>query len=133
MVPSTHRFHSAPTSPEDGAPRLDASRFSDFVLDTKGAVILNGEFFLTREEARRAIENSYQAVSKQHMTVRHNVTVLSTTAVLVVSEGEARATLADGRGVGPIPFGQTVLLVLKDGKWKVLHAHSSSMRPRWCG
>lgn len=114
---------------EQAAQNLDASHFSDFVLET-GTTALDGRLYLNREEAQRTIEKSYQAASKQEMTVQHHVTVLSPTAVLVVSDGAGRATLADGREVGPIPFAQTVVLVLKDGQWKVLHAHSSSDRPR---
>jgi hypothetical protein len=52
------------------------------------------------------------------------ITVISLTVVLWVGEGTSSATLKDGRQVS-VPFAETIVFVLKDGKWKVLHAHRS--------
>ncbi len=114
---------------EQAAERLQASRFSDLVLP-QGSVIQNGRLFPTAEEARQSIEQAYQGVEKQEINFRRQkVTVLSPTVALVTAEADSSATLLDGRAISATSA-WTVLFVLTDGQWKVLHAHTSVLPPR---
>ena len=109
---------------EQAAEGLQASRFSEMVVP-EGSVIQNGKLFASREEAQRSIELAYQGVEKQDITFRHQkVTVVSPTVALVTAEADSSATLADGRMISA-SSAWTVLFVLRDGQWKVLHAHTS--------
>lgn len=110
---------------EQAAEGLQASRFSEMVVP-EGSVIQNGKLFCSREEAQRFIEQAYQGVEKQEITFRQqHVTVVSPTVALVTAESDSSATLVDGRTVAPTTA-WTVLFVLRDGQWKVLHAHTSA-------
>jgi uncharacterized protein (TIGR02246 family) len=109
---------------EQAAEGLQASRFSEMVVP-EGSVIQNGKLFPSREEAQRSIELAYQNVEKQDITFRElHVTVVAPTVALVTAESDSSATLADGRTVSAT-VAWTVLFVLRDGQWKVLHAHTS--------
>ncbi len=109
---------------EQAAEGLQASRFSDLVVP-EGSVIQNGKLFPSREEARQAIELAYQGVEKQEINFRQQkVTVISPAVALVTAEADSSATLVDGRTISATSA-WTVLFVLADGQWKVLHAHTS--------
>ena len=106
---------------------MDADRLFAMMLDTdKGSVIQNGVFMATREEALRQVKTGFERVSKvEYRWKRQHVTVLSPGVALLTAEGESLATIADGRVIAT-PFAQSVVFILRDGKWKALHAHQSS-------
>lgn len=109
---------------EAAAENVDAGSFSDIVLP-EGSVILNGRLFASREEAQRSVEQAYQGVEKQDINFRRkHVTVVSPTVALVTADADSSAKLVDGRTISATSA-WTVLFVLKDGQWKVLHAHTS--------
>ncbi len=109
---------------EEAAEHLQAAKFSDLVAP-EGSVIQNGKLFTSREEAQRSIEEAYKGVEKQEITFRRQqVTVVSPTVALVTAEADSSATLVDGRNISATSA-WTVLFVLTDGQWKVLHAHTS--------
>jgi ketosteroid isomerase-like protein len=108
---------------------VDADRLFSFMLDTdRGSVIQNGVFLVTRDEALQRVKANLRGISKiEYRWKRQYVTALSPEAALLTAEGESAATTADGRTF-TTPFAQTVVFVLRDGRWKVIHAHQSSPR-----
>jgi hypothetical protein len=55
---------------------------------------------------------------------QQHVTVLSPETALLVSDGESVVTTDSGSFTQP--FVQTTVWVLRDGAWKILHAHQST-------
>jgi len=109
---------------EQAAEHLQAGTFHDLVLP-QGSIIQNGTLFPSAEDARRSIEQAYQGVEKQEINFRgQKVTVISPTVALVTAESDSSATLLDGRTISATSA-WTVLFLLTDGQWKVLHAHTS--------
>jgi len=104
----------------------DLDRFFSFILDTnKGSIIQNGVLSLTPADARAKLEPGFRAPLKvEYRWKQQHVTVLSPTAALLVSEGEAAVTSANGSFTAP--FVQSEVWILRDGAWKILHAHQSS-------
>jgi hypothetical protein len=109
------------------AEAVDAERLFSFMLDTnKGSVIQNGVFMATREEALQRVKANLQGLGKiEYRWKRQLVTALSAEAAILTAEGESVVTTADGQ-VFTTPFAQTVVFVLREGRWKALHAHQSS-------
>ncbi len=108
------------------AESMDADVFFDWILDTvKGPVIQDGRLLLTRQEALETVRRGFQGVAKsKYQLDRTYVWVISPEAALLTAEGTSTATLADGRTLSA-PFALSEVFVLREGKWKVLHAHQS--------
>jgi hypothetical protein len=97
------------------------------MLDTsKGSIIQNGALSLSPQDAKARLAPSFRAPVKvvYHWKQQH-VTVLSPTAALLVSEGETVIAAPNAEPL-TVPFAQTAVWVLRDGAWKILHAHQSS-------
>jgi hypothetical protein len=109
------------------AEKLDASGVYTHVLDTATPPIIEDGVVRGDRAAALAITAAgLQRVNRvAYRYTRQQVTVLSPTLALWVGEGSASVTLADGTEIGG-PFAETVLFALRDGQWKVLHAHRSS-------
>ena len=116
---------------ESAARALDADRVFSFVLENdKGALVQNGKLFLTRKEALESTKQGFQGL--QNVAYRfdqQHVTVLTPTVALAIGEGVSSATTDDGRKFS-MRFAQSVILILTDGEWKVLHAHRSIPRAK---
>ena len=112
---------------ERAAEAVDAERLFSFMLDTdKGSVIQNGQFLATREEALQRVKSNLRGISRiEYRWKRQHVTVLSAELALLAAEGESVATTTEGQ-VFATPFAETVVFVMKEGHWRVLHAHQSS-------
>jgi uncharacterized protein (TIGR02246 family) len=110
---------------------VDAERLFSFLLDTdKGSVIQNGVFLATREEALQRVKANLRGISKiEYRWKRQHVTALSADAALLTAEGESVATTTEGQ-VFTTPFAQSVVFVMREGRWKALHAHQSSPQVR---
>jgi uncharacterized protein (TIGR02246 family) len=106
---------------------LDADRLFSFMLDTdKGSVIQNGNLLLTREQALARVKNNFRGIRKlEYRWNQLHVTVVTPTVAILVAQGDSSATTGQGETFGT-PFAQTLVFVLRDGQWKVLHAHQSS-------
>jgi hypothetical protein len=108
------------------AEALDPDKVFSFVAENdEGALAQGGRLLRTRKDALDATRLGFQGV--QRMTYRfdeQHVTVLSPTVALAVGQGESSATLHDGRTINT-PFVQSVVFVLTNGEWKVLHSHRS--------
>ncbi len=110
---------------------VDADRLFSYMLDTdKGSIIQNGALMATRQEALAQVRTNLSGLSKiQYRWKRQYVTVLSPELAVLVAEGESTPTTAAG-DTFTVPFAQTVVFVLTDGKWKAIHAHQSSPQRR---
>lgn len=111
---------------QQAAETLDADKVFGFVLENdKGALVQNGRLFLTRSEALESTRQGFQGLQKvSYRLDTQQVTLLSPTIALVVGSGASTAMTRDGRTF-ETPFAQSVVLVLTNGEWKVLHAHRS--------
>jgi ketosteroid isomerase-like protein len=109
---------------------LKADANLEFMLDTdRGALVSGGRIFLTRAEATDAFRGAYAGLKSQEITiVQRHVNVLSPTIALLVAEVQGVATTLDDRTLSG-RSAQTVVFVLADGRWKVVHAHQSALRP----
>ncbi len=108
------------------AENLDAEGFFDWILDSvAGPVIQDGKLMLTRQEALEAVKRGFQGVAKaKYQLDRTYVRAISPEVALLTGEGTSTATLEDGRTFSA-PFALSEVFVLREGKWKVLHAHQS--------
>jgi len=109
------------------AERLDATALYAHVLDTATPPIIeNGALADTWAAALARTARGFQGLtSLGYAYTRESITVLSPATALWVGVGTASATLADGRQI-TAPFAETTVFVLRDGQWKVLHAHRSA-------
>ncbi len=116
---------------ERAAQAVDADRLFSFVLDTdKGSIIQNGALLATRELALDTTRANLRGLVRiEYRWNRQFVTELAPGVALLTAEGTSTATTADGRTFAA-PFAQTVVFVLKDGRWLVQHAHQSSPQVR---
>lgn len=113
----------------NAAEAADVEKIFSIILENNdGALIRDGELLVTRQEALEAYKNGFQRVQGIKYEIRQkHVHVISPEVALLVSEGTSIATLNDGRTFNT-PMAQTIVFVLKDGDWKVLHIHSSVPR-----
>ncbi len=97
-----------------------------YVLENdKGCLINDGKLTLTRQEALDYYRNNSRNGGRIVYTMdKKYVTVLSPDTAVLATEGRYEAATADGRTFG-LPMAQTVVFVLKDNRWKVLHSHTS--------
>jgi len=108
------------------AESLDVEKFMDWILDAMpGPVIQDGRLMLTRQQAQDNVKSNYQGLAGvKYQLDRTYVKVISPEVALLAGEGTSTATLADGRTFST-PFALSEVFVLREGKWKVLHAHQS--------
>lgn len=109
------------------AEALDLDRLLSFVAETdRGSLIKNGTLFLTRDDTIATTRQGFRGIkSIKYETRERHVTVLSSTSALLTTTGRTGATTEDGQTLS-VPYAQTIVFVLKDGAWRVLHLHSSS-------
>ncbi|MBN1362252.1 MAG: nuclear transport factor 2 family protein [Sedimentisphaerales bacterium] len=110
---------------------LDAEKFFASIPDfDKGLIIQDGVLFKTRREALDTVSVGFQGVSKIERAYDQTyVTVISPEAALLTGSGTSSVTLYDGR-VLTGPFAVSMLFVLRDGRWQLLHGHYSLPNPR---
>jgi hypothetical protein len=113
------------------AEALDADAFFAFILDeARGPVIQDGRLFSSRAEAFEVVERGFEGVaSVERVYESEDVTVISEEAALLTGKGTSTVTLGDGRRLSG-PFAVSLVFVLEDGAWKVLHGHYSTPNPR---
>lgn len=105
---------------------MDANKFFSYIPDfDKGLIIQDGRLFKTRQEAYDVVKNGYEGISQIQRTYEQTyVTVISPEAALLTAQGTSTVTLTDGRILSG-PFAASMVFVLRDGQWKVLHGHFS--------
>lgn len=108
------------------AQALDADKVFSFVAENDhGALVQNGQFYLTRKEALESTRRGFEGLQKiDYKFDQQHVTFLSPSIALATGEGTSSATTVDGRTF-TTRFAQSVLMTLTNGQWKVFHAHRS--------
>ncbi len=111
---------------EVAARSLDPDKVFSYVLENDaGALLQNGTFFLTRGEALESTTLGFRGLREvSYRFDQQHVTFLSPSAALVTAEGSTTATTEEGQAF-TAKFVQSVVLLLTDGEWMVLHIHSS--------
>jgi hypothetical protein len=108
------------------AEKLDADTLYKFVLDVNNVIIENGILKSTWKNAYDTTKQGFQGIKELSYTYNHtNINVISPITAIWTGSGLTNATLTDGRKI-TIDFAETIVFVLQDGNWKVLHAHRSS-------
>jgi uncharacterized protein (TIGR02246 family) len=110
---------------------LDADKFFSYILDfDKGLIIQDGRLFKTRQEAYETVKQGFEGISQLKRTYEQTyVTVISPETALLTARGTSTVTLSDGQVLSG-PFAVSLVYVLRDGQWKVLHGHYSVPNPR---
>jgi hypothetical protein len=110
---------------------LDVDRFFDCILDfDNGMIIQDGTLFKTRGEAYDAVRRGYDGLSKvERVYDQTYVQVMSSESALLTGTGSTKVTLTDGRTFDS-QFAVSMVFVLREGQWKVLHGHYSVPNPR---
>jgi hypothetical protein len=108
------------------ADSLDAEKFFSYILNTgEGSIIQDGRLFKTWAEALDAVKTSFQGLVKAERRYDQiQVTVISPEVALLISQGSTTASLPDGRTISS-RFATSLVFVLRNGQWKVLHGHYS--------
>lgn len=110
---------------------LDAEKFFASIPDfDKGLIIQDGVLFKTRREALDTVSIGFDGVSKIERKYNQTyVTVVSPETALLTGSGTSSVTLSDGRAFTG-PFAVSMLFVLRDGQWQLLHGHYSLPNPQ---
>jgi hypothetical protein len=110
---------------------LDVDKFFSYILDfDKGLIIQDGRLFKTRQEALETVKEGLEGISQIKRSYEQTyVTVISPETALLTARGTSTVTLSDGRVLSS-PFAVSLVYVLRDGQWKVLHGHYSIPNPR---
>jgi hypothetical protein len=109
------------------AERLDVDGlFGDVIDNGQGALASNGQLLLTRADALERTRANFRGLAalKYRIAERH-VTLLAPDAAVLVVKGESEARFADGR-TNTTAFVHSIVLVERDGAWRVLHSHQST-------
>ncbi len=111
---------------KEAAEGRDVDALYKYVLEMdKGVIIEDGRIRWTRQEAVNSTRQGLQGLKDLSYSYSQKfVTVISPTVALWVGEGTSSATLQDGRQIS-VPFAESIVFMLKDGQWKVFHAHRS--------
>lgn len=104
----------------------DVDKFFDFILEfDNGMIIQDGALFETSQQAYDAVKKGYEGLSEvTRVYDRTYVTILSPESALLTGTGTTKVTLTDGRTF-EAPFAVSMVFVLREGQWKVLHGHYS--------
>lgn len=112
------------------ANRLDAEAFFALIVESdETRIIQDGRLFMTRAEAIAAFRQGSQGVAKIERRFNDpHVTVLAPDVALLTAAGSTALTLQDGRSFQS-PFAVSLVFVLRDGRWILLHGHFSVPNP----
>ncbi|HUG12475.1 MAG TPA: nuclear transport factor 2 family protein [Opitutaceae bacterium] len=115
----------------DAASRLDTDAFFAGIVESdESRIIQDGQLFKTRAEAMAAVRAGSQGVAKVERRFESpHVAVLAPDAALLTAEGTTEVTLNDGRNF-EVQFAVSLVFVLRDGEWKLLHGHYSLPNPQ---
>lgn len=108
------------------AESVDGEKLFSYVLENdKGSMISNGKIVLTRQQGMDNYVSSIGNVTAiDYMMNKQYVTVISPETAIMVAEGRYEGKTVDGQTFGT-PMAQTVVFVLRENQWKVLHSHTS--------
>lgn len=111
--------------------RLDTDAFFAGILASdETRIIQDGRLFGTRAEAMEAVRSGSKGVARIDRRFNDpHVAVLAPDAALLTADGTAQFTLDDGRTFSG-RFAVSLVFVLRDGCWKLLHGHYSIPNPQ---
>jgi len=114
----------------DASNRLDTAAFFAGIVDSdETRIIQDGRLFKTRAEAMAAVRLGSQGIAQlQRLFTDPHVTLLGTDVALLTSDGTLSLTLQDGRTIHG-RFAVSLVFVLRDGRWLLLHGHYSIPNP----
>lgn len=136
-------LRSAPVDPQDpkitaeidallqrameGAAAADAEKVLAVAEGETDLSFITGDVILTGfDNVKDIFRDSYASVLRQDQTVyRKEVRVLSPEVAILYLVGEGIYTDVGGVTSSPIGLGLTLVLVKRDGEWRVTHAHQS--------
>ena len=114
------------------AENSDPNKLFSHVIDgCKGVIVQDGIITMTRQDALEATKQGLQGLKDiSYKYNRKNITVISPTTAVWVADGTTSVTTVDDGRQLNFPFAETIIFTLKDGQWKVFHAHRSVPNPR---
>jgi len=109
------------------AETLNAEALYDYVLKSdKGPIIMDGVLFRTRQEALNVSKQGFEGLKSYCVKFnQQHVTVISATVALLTAQGTCSVMTKDEQQFD-YTFAETIVFILKEGQWKILHAHKSS-------
>jgi hypothetical protein len=108
------------------AENFKADELFKYVLDVNDVIIEDGVLQPSRREALNITRQGLQGIKELSYNYNHkNITVISPNTALWTGTGTTNVVLDDGRNFIN-DFAETIIFVLKNGQWKVLHAHRSA-------
>jgi ketosteroid isomerase-like protein len=104
--------------------------YSHVIDGCKGVIVQDGKIMMTRQESLDTTKQGLQGFTDiSYKFNRKNITVISPTLAVWVADGTTSVTTVnDGRQLN-FQFAETIIFTLKDGQWKVFHAHRSVPNP----
>ena len=114
------------------AENSDAEGLYSHVIDgCKGVIVQDGIIMMTRQESLDTTKQGLAGLKDiSYKFNRKNITIISPTTAIWVADGTTSVTIVeDGRQLN-FQFAETIIFTLKDGQWKVFHAHRSVPNPQ---
>ena len=113
------------------AENADADGLFNYVIDEcKGVIVQDGRITMTRQEALDATRQGIQGLKDiSYKFNNKHITIISPTLAIWVADGTTSVTIIEDGSQLNFPFAETIVFALKDGQWKVLHAHRSIPNP----
>ncbi len=103
--------------------------FSHFVDNRNGVLAYDGALIVTRESALKGLREAYSGLEKIHFTMdEEHVSVISPETAVYTGLGKSSTLTKAGETIDA-PFAVSIVFVLRDGEWKVLHLHESLPNP----
>ena len=111
------------------AENLDVDTLYTYILESdKGPIIQDGTIFLKRQDALNSTKQGFQGLKSYNVKVNQkHVTVICPTVALMTFDGVSTITTSEGQMLN-YPFAQTIVYVLRDGQWKIIHSHQSTKK-----
>lgn len=111
------------------AEALNLDELFRYIAESEHTVLAaNGRIFPTRAAALQQTRESFrELVAIKYAISERRVILLPENQALLVTAGTTTARTGDGREFST-PFAQTLLLIRRDGEWRVLHSHQSAPR-----
>lgn len=114
----------------EAANRLDTDAFFAGIINSDECrIIQDGKLFKTRAEAMEAVRAGSLGIARLDRRFEApRVTVLAPEVALLTADGTTAVTLQDGRTFHN-RFAVSLVFVLRDGQWLLLHGHYSLPNP----
>ena len=107
------------------AEQRDVDQMFSIIPDNNRASIIQDGRLLTRQEALNTVGNGFKGIQKlKYEFDQQHVTVLSCDTAFLTGRGRSTATINTGETFTS-NFATTVIFVLEQNEWKILHGHHS--------